>query len=216
MKISNKALIILALIAIMVSLAGTWLSLSKLQILEITGRSPTPITSGTAQLNVQAQAVVNVSNVSINWGNVAVSQGNDSCEVNSVNGASDRCSTCSGTPCSVADAGFVFHNIGNVNINISVTAGKSAATFIGGTLGGGPKYLWKTRNKTAVLGYVVNITAWAGTTTTASLAYFNMAPTNTTHTEEAYLDLNLTIPRDTTKGAKTDTITFTAVETDPT
>ena len=76
--------------------------------------------------------------------------------------------------------------------------------------------MWMARNKTAVNGWVVNITnIYVGTTTTASLAYFNMSVTNTTSTEDAYLDLNITIPRDAGKGAKTDTLTFTAVETNP-
>jgi len=216
--ISNKTLLILALVAIIISLGGTWLSLSKLQLSGLTGKAPAPITSGTAQLNIQAQAVVNVSQPTINWANVAVSQGNDSCIINSETGTSDRCSTCSGTPCTVADSGFTFHNIGNVNINVSVAAGKSAADFIGGTVGGGPVYLWKSRNLTTVGGYAVNIKdTYAATSTGATLAYFNMSPTNYSvgQNESAYLDLNITIPRDAPKGAKTDTITFTAVETTP-
>lgn len=217
-EISNKTLLVLALVAIIISLGGTWLSLSKLQLSGLTGRSPTPVTSGTAQLNIQAQAIVNVSQPTINWGNVAVSQGNETCIINSETGASDRCSTCSGTPCSTPDSGFTFHNIGNVCINVSVAAGKSAATFIGGTIAGGPMYKWKARNQTTVGGYVINITPnYYNTTTGASLAYFNMSPTNYSvgQNESAFLDLNITIPRDAPKGAKTDTITFTAVETNP-
>jgi len=215
-KISNKALLILALLAILISLAGTWISLNKLQVLTVTGRAPAPVTSGTAQLNVQAQAVINVSQPSIDWGNVAVPQGNDSCYVESEAG-SHNCATCTGTPCSTPNSGFTFHNIGNVNINVSVAAGKTAASFLGGTLGGGPRYTWKSRNQTAIGGYVINITnTYHNTSTSAVLAYFNMTPTNSTgQNESAYLDLNLTIPRDTPKGAKTDTITFTAVETTP-
>ena len=216
MESTNKLILIIALFSIIISISGTFLCLDRIQTIGITGRSPTPVTSGTAQLNLQGQAVVNVSQPTINWGNVAVSQGNDSCIINSETGTSDRCSTCSGTPCSVADSGFVFHNIGSVNINVSVATGKSAADFIGGTVAGGPAYLWVARNKTAVDGYVTNIiSTYSATSTGATLAYFNMSATNTTHTEEAYLDLNITIPRDAPKGAKTDTITFTAVETMP-
>ena len=217
-EISNKTLLILALVAIIISLGGTWISLSKLQLSGLTGKAPLPVTSGTAQLNIQAQAVVNVSQPSINWGNVAVSQGNDTCEINSENGASYRCSTCSGTPCTTANSGFTFHNIGNVCINISVAAGKSAATFIGGTVGGGPLYKWKSRNQTTVGGYAVGINnTYLATALSATLAYFNMSPTNYSagQNESAYLDLNITIPRDAGKGAKTDTITFTALETNP-
>jgi hypothetical protein len=214
-KISNKTLLILALMAILVSLAGTWISLNKLQVLSVTGRAPAPVTSGTAQLNVQAQAVVNVTNTSINWENVAVSQGNETCEINSENGASYRCSTCTGIPCTTADSGFIFHNIGNVNINISAQAGKTNDSFLGGTLGGGPKYLWKCRNLTNISG-VSQVTSYTGTTDgSATLIYANMTPTNSTDSWYAYLDLNLTIPRDAGTGAKTDTITFTAVETRP-
>ncbi len=216
--ISNKTLLVLALVAIIISLGGTWLSLSKLQLSGLTGRSPTPVTSGTAQLNIQAQAIVNVTQPTINWGNVAVSQGNETCIINSETGTSDRCSTCSGTPCTVANSGFTYHNIGNVCINVSVAAGKSAASFIGGTVGGGPLYTWKSRNQTIIGGYAVNIKdAYAATALTATLAYYNMSPTNYSvgQNESAFLDLNITIPRDAPKGAKTDTITFTAVETNP-
>ena len=217
-EISNKTLLVLALIAIIISLGGTWISLSKLQLSGITGRSPTPITQGTAQLIIQAQAIVNVTQPTINWANVAVSQGNDTCIINSETGTSDRCSTCSGTPCSVANSGFTFANIGNVCINVSVTAGKTAANFIGGTLAGGPLYKWKSRNLTTIGGYAINIKdTYSATSTSATLAYYNMSPTNYSagQNESAYLDLNITIPRDAPKGSKTDTITFTAVETNP-
>jgi hypothetical protein len=216
MDSTNKSLLTMAVISLLVSAGGTFILIDKIQLVAITGRSPTPVTQGNASFNLQGQAVVNVSQPTINWGNVAVSQGNDSCEINSENGASYRCSTCSGTPCTVANSGFTFHNIGSVNLNVSVAAGKSAADFIGGTLAGGPQYLWKARNKTAVTGWVENIiSTYSATSLSATSAYFNMSATNTTSTEEAYLDLNITIPRDAAKGAKTDTLTFTAVETTP-
>ncbi|MBW2968565.1 hypothetical protein KY314_00395 [Candidatus Woesearchaeota archaeon] len=212
-EISNKALLILALIAILVSLGGTWLSLSKLQVLSLTGRAPAPVTSGIAQLNITAQAVVNVTNASIDWENVAVGAGNDSCEINSEDGNYYRCSQCTGIPCSTADRGFTFQNIGNVQINVSAQAGKTPANFIGGSLGGGPKYLWKCRNWTNISGTSQVTTYTASTSGSATLIYSNMSPSNSTHDWQAYLDLNLTIPRDTPTGSKTDTITFTAVQT---
>lgn len=203
-EVSNKTLAALLVVAIVISLGGSLMALNKLEA-GPTARAAT--TQGTASLNVQAQAIVNVTTTSVDFGNVTVASGDLSCTLDSSTGGVGTCDPSSTTGTS-ANGGFVFENIGNVNINVSVTAGKSAATFIGGTQDGGPAYNWKCATKLGTGTPVVS--TYTGSSTSPVLCYGNMAYSTTPGENEAYLDIQVKVPSDATPGSKTDTITFTA------
>jgi hypothetical protein len=218
-NISNKTIFILVLLAIIISLGGTWLSLSKLQMIGITGKAPIPITQGTATFTSQENMVINVTQASVDWGTVQVGAGNATCSVNSETGTYYRCSNCTGTACNTVNSSLLVTNIGNVYVNITVSAGKAPEDFIGGSTGVGPLYLWKCRNGSGIsAGEECNSEftggndplfyqdVEAGTNTFVTGLIYS----NDTDPHSFYLDVNLTIPRDAV-GTKTDTITFTAV-----
>lgn len=48
-EISNKTLLVLALVMILISLGGTWLSLSKIDSISATGRVPAQVDSAPAK-----------------------------------------------------------------------------------------------------------------------------------------------------------------------
>jgi hypothetical protein len=178
------------------------MSLSKLKSYGIiTGKAP--VTTGTISLNIQEQVLINVTTTAMAFGNVYVNETN--CSLNSQEGGDGTCPAA--TAGTGANGGLVFENIGNVGINVTINPGKNASEFLGGTFGV-PLYYLKCRAKqgsgTAVLSSYINVTE-----STATLCYGDLPYTSGGTTYDAYLDANLTIPRDVS-GAKTDTVTFNA------
>jgi len=206
-EVSNKMLVGLLVVAIVVSLVGTFVSLNKIGKIGISGAQ---VTQGTLDFTLQSAAVVNVTTTTVNFGNVKVGGGNLSCTLDSETGGDGTCDP-AGTDGTSANGGFVFENIGNVDINVSVQSGKLAAGLIGGNQDGGPAYKWKCRTKsgtgTAIISSFTDVT-----NASASLCYANMDESSSPGEDTAYLDIQLKIPSDATPGSKQDTITFSAVQ----
>ena len=203
-EVSNKTLAALLVVAVVVSLGGSLLALNKINAIGPTARAAT--TSGTTSLNIQSQVIVNVTQTSVDFGNVTVYGGtyDDYCTLDSVAGGVGTCNA-TATDGTSADGSFVFENIGNVNINVSVKAGASATSFIGST---SAEYNWKCRSKTST-GTAV-ISAWTASSTSDVNCYSAMPYSVSGTPQEAYLDIQLKVPADATPGQKTDTITFSA------
>lgn len=135
MDISNRALAMFLLAAIVVSLAGTIISLNKLEGTSTTGFA----TSGTGNvsLNVQSSLSITTADSSlINFGGCTPLSGS-SAVVASTGGANT--SICSGFIVGGADSNISVRNDGNVNANVTVKPDKvgkaQGGTFLDSTSG---------------------------------------------------------------------------------
>ncbi len=153
-EISNKTLALLLIIAIVISLGGTFVSLNRLYNLkkifvpEITGLATD---TGTLSLTISENVAINFSvNDTMNWGTGAVDTGKTTCLLQS-NYTNGSALTYSGDAitnnCTQDDfqtvGNFVVENIGNRNVTLNITG--SAARTLFGVSGG--NYSFNITNK---------------------------------------------------------------------
>jgi hypothetical protein len=124
--ISNKSLATLLIVAIVVSIGGTWLVINKAPgILHITG-APT-VDTGTATVTIEASASVRfaVNSLSFGSGKVNTSGGNTDCILDS-NGtnASNKCINFTSN-----FGNLSLENDGSVNVSVQLVADKNASSF---------------------------------------------------------------------------------------
>jgi hypothetical protein len=158
---------------------------------------------GEVNITINSTAVISFLTSSINWGSGSVDFGANNATLDTSLG------TVVGGNWNGVDSGFMIENMGNSNVTLSLSAGKSAAQFIGGT---NPVYQYNiTSNETTscVAGavglggwYDVNITS-PGTVVCNPLRFEDSADT-------VRVDLRLVVPSDSYTGALGDTITATA------
>ena len=108
---------------------------------------------------------------------------------------------------------LVLHNIGNTNVILNLSAGKTPEEFINGSAGGGPLYQLKSvENET---------NACTGTMTNFDGVYENLTTSNTevcsnlqyaSGNNSLNFHINLRIPSDSPVGTKEDIITATATQ----
>lgn len=200
-KVSNQFLLAMLIVAIAVSLVGTLISLNKIGALsDITGKA----TSGTMNLYVPSAATVNVTQTNVNFSNVTVPWNSFNCTLNSETGGDGNCDP--ETVGTNADGSFEFENIGNVNINVSVISDINASELFG-SANYGSSFQWKCRTK-AGAGATAVIPSYQEVSKSYVLCYGNMSYLGT---NQAYLDIQLTVPADATKNTPlASTITFNA------
>jgi len=188
-EISNSFLALLVVVAIAVSLAGFFMPT------KMTGRA-----TDTGQLTgtLQSTTAINFTDDAIAFGDVAVPEGLESCEINT-----ESFTNCTAT---APSNGFTVENIGNENVTLDLATGKDAAVLIGGT---SPIYQYKATNKEAgscdgiPSGYQnVNITSPG----TRICTKFYKDSGN----DEIYLNVRLVIPSDAPAHSASDTFTATA------
>lgn len=147
MDLSNKALALILVAAIVVSLGGTLVSLDKLSSLGgITGYATTTDT-GTAQLTINGSVVITFVNNSIDWGTGytnTTGAGIQYCEMDSEGTMGANC-----TDFTTVSDGFWIRNDGNVNVTLELLSNTTAAQFLGGT---SPELQWKLSDATGVDG----------------------------------------------------------------
>ena len=104
--------------------------------------------------------------------------------------------------------GLVLKNIGNANVSITLSAGKTAAQFIGGT---GPQYQWNVTNSVAGSCATANGCYTFGTfvaTNSSNQVCDRLQPGSA---NALRIDVKLVVPADSYTGALGDIITATAV-----
>ncbi len=201
------AFAVIAIIVAVVSATFTYFSIVRLAY-TITGYP----TAGEANLTVEQNVEVNFTTSQISWGNGRVAPGSTTAALTTF-GTSN---VTGGNWTLTTAGGLRLRNEGNVNLTLNLSAGKSAASFIGGT---SPVYQWNVSQVEA--GSCVNSTG--GTYTPESgfnLSRFYSTSTTTIRvcgnftyvsaSDEIRIDFNLTIPEDASTGAKGDVITATA------
>ena len=199
----DNSVMVVAVLAVIASLAAAGVSYySAVSVVpKISGYA-----TGTANLTIETSAVINFSDALINWQSGRVNVNKDKAFLDTYAG-----SVVDGN-WTVENTGLKIENIGNVNVTLALTAGKSATTFIGGT---SPAYKWRVNNSEA--GSCVNATnstyGWEGfadvNTTTGGTRFCSLFQFLTS-TNSVRIDINLTVPYDSTKGALGDIITATA------
>ena len=145
---SNKTLALILIVAIVISIGGTLISLDKLgkmKIPEITGFADSD--AGTVYLRIPSVTAVNWSTDIINWSSGQVDAGQDSCWIdsNGETGGNESGNNCSGTNAFQSqEDGLVLVNIGNKNLTLNLSCGEDADDFIGGA---GATYRWNVTDR---------------------------------------------------------------------
>ena len=190
-EISNNFLALLAVVAIIVTIAGFMLPA------KITGHAGN---TGTLAGTLGTTTAINFTNSTINFGTITVPGLKPSCQVD----------TAGNTNCSGDTApanGFVVENTGNKDVSLQLATTKNATTLLGGSA---PSYKWKISNTTeanscigAVGDYVnVNLTSPGTVICTNFTAYSTR--------DVVDIGVLLVIPSDAAPGAMSDTFTATA------
>ncbi len=187
-EISNKTLAILLIAAIVISLGGTLISLNRLariRIPSITGFG----TTDTAGVNLSITGVTEV-----NW-------------------TTDDIYWESGTVTTTVSSPLVLENIGNTNVTLNITCGKTAATFIGHA---DAVYQWNASNREP--GSCPGLAISAGAFQTASTDPVVVCNSTgggflaTDGSDTMNFDVRVVIPSAAPSGSKTSTFTATAIE----
>ncbi|MGB9708314.1 MAG: hypothetical protein ACPLXC_03270 [Candidatus Pacearchaeota archaeon] len=205
MDISNKFLVVLLVIAIVISIFGAWYSIDSInKFVSITGFQ----TSGNVTVNITERAEINVTQPDCAFGSGYVTPpyawaelypGNSSglCAGTDVKGNWTNTTTYNPNCMEV-------RNDGNRNLRINVSSGKDASGFIGGT---NPEYkVWSADKETGSCSSgLIPFASRVSMDTTNITICDNMAPTNTS--DEIYVGCYLKVP-DNAYGYKSDTWSF--------
>ncbi len=242
--ISNRTLAMLLVVAILVSLGSSFYAINKIGRMPfggppISGLAVLTDENATISLTVASLTAVNFTTYTIAWGSGAVDAGNDACWIDSkgLTGTSqtqyDNVFGTSSGICSTdgfdsQTGGLILENIGNSNVSLNVSCGKTAASFLGGTE---PFYVYNvsegsdssevcsrdddlnwfyTNNSMEMIGRYLNCTAINAT-------YGGVSVCNATqggfsyedHMDQLRFDFAVRIPSDANPGAASDT--FTAI-----
>ena len=140
MEISNKTLAMFLVAAIVISLAGTIISLNKLGT--ITGNPATGYaslnTTATAQLTVNTTSDIRFLISTVNWGSGSVNVTIGWCNMTTLGANSAGCQSFS-----TVSQGLTLVNDGNNNVSVTLYSNLSAASFLGGT---NPKFQYNVSN----------------------------------------------------------------------
>ncbi len=195
-EISNNALFVLITLSIIVSLLGTWVSLSKLRIPSITGFPITPSTTGVANVTVNSTVSINCNMTNCNVFFQSQNPGD-------VNNTFDN-----------APLPFNITNDGSVRVNVTVR--KSAALFQGTGGDTGAFQMNATcacgasrccGNWTAILaaGWYSN---WTDITTSDKQIVDRLNFTD--GSDSVRIEIRINVPSDEPSGTRSSTLTFTA------
>jgi hypothetical protein len=133
--VSNKTIVGLLMVALVITVVGTVISVNKINsmdsgYLDLTGAATS--TSGTTTLQVDSNTAIVGIVTALDFGNGYVNSSDTACVLNS-EGQRESNASCVGF--NNLTQGFLIENTGNKNVslNMSCTGNCSAADFIGGT-----------------------------------------------------------------------------------
>ncbi len=210
-RISNNALATLAVAALIVSVAGTMLAVSRGPA--FTGFQ-TGSSNATVQFTLQQVASIRFAIATVNFGTgfVNTSAGNTICILDT-NGTNDPAKCRNFT---TVTQGLVLENDGTINVTVSLVSNKNDTAFIGGndTLNA---FRWRVaQNESNSCGNLTGPTTFVDVNTTApGTLICNIFSTgnggfNFLDAQDTLLiDVNITIPYDALAGPKNATLTAT-------
>jgi len=203
-KGEDKFLAILIIIAVVISVTGTFFSLHSLNDLQryrqyFSGYGM----SAQVNLTIGQNLTINVIQTVINFSSGFVNSGADYAILNTTV-ENIKAAPVNWTNTSLYNPKpLEIRNDGNINASINLTSLKTAETFLGGT---SPLYQFNVTNKEAY-SCVGTATDWTSLTAASQVACTNLGTTDTK--DEIYIHCLVKVPYDTV-GAKEDQWTFTA------
>lgn len=207
-EISNKALALLVLTALVVVVAATTVQLNRLNAIGITGM-PTA-DDGTVVLQIASSVSIEVDtgNSSINFGPCTPLSGQNltfDSENNMTNATNDRCVPNPAT----GQTGFILvRNIGNVDANVTVQTDLTPDGFIPTAASNQADFQVRFTSSNCGAGGSL-----LSTYTTLSTSAIGACQNLTFPDGEMQMYVNITIPQDALPGAaNTNTITYTAAQ----
>jgi len=211
----SSVLTIITVVVVLVTLVNFSLTLMKISDLRKT-ISGLASDAGYVNLTVESLASLNFSFPEVNFGSGKVDLGVTNATLQT---DTDACTDGNWT---FSGQKLILDNIGNVNLSVNLSAGASAASFIGGASAGGPLYQWnismmpgetwacRNDSETSTSGTTQGLDLYEGTSTaaTAMVCHPLMYVANN---NSIRIDFYLRVPEDSLKGALVDTITATGV-----
>jgi len=193
---SGKVFLVLAVAVVVISLFSVGLlyfSIGNL-VNVLSGRA-----TGEANLTVETAATINFTRNALNWQSGRVNSGQTLAYLDTAAGT-----VVNGNWTAVTQ-GLRIENIGNLNVTLNLSVGKTAAAFIGGT---GPVYQWNVSNgePSSCTGSMGGLYYTPNTTTAMWCSLFQFKDS----ADLLNISINLTIPSDSITGALGDVITATA------
>jgi len=196
LPLSNKTLIYIISITLAIVLIGTLSNLSKLSLSSaITGAN---VVTGNASITINTVAQINMTLTNISWGPGTVTSGQTRAQLDT------RAGTVTNGNWTAVSTGFIFENIGNVDINLTVLdyANTTAASLIGGTnpalnytLSENEGDACASNGGALAPNWQVNFTGLNRTILCSNFSYVDSK-------DQLRFDVNLTIPSDSTTGYK--------------
>ena len=211
--ISNKFLVFLLVIAILVSIIGTWYSIDRVnRLTSITGN---PV--GYVNVTIQSKTEINVTQPYCGFGTGYVTEGYDFAVLHPGSLAIGYyCPPSNGdvmanwTNQSVYNPDCIeVKNLGNSQPMLNVTSNKDAATMIGGT---SPSVMvWSEDKDAGACSNNIDFDSKVEINDSANITICDSVG-NTPSTDEVFVGCYLKIPKDASAGQKTAQWTFTAYE----
>ncbi len=202
-ELSNRALAVLLVLTIVVSIGGTLISLNSMPS-GIVGYASSA--NGTTQLTISALTEITLTDDAVNFGTCGLNNSQTITYIsNASNGESqeDPDSTCTGT---FPDY-MVLENTGNKYVNLTISSNVTGAAFVDASSGEGSLY-FSAENKDPIScldGLVDSFTNFSLAEHNYTFCN-NFSPTNTE--DELYLMYMVELPSDTRDGTKTAQITI--------
>jgi hypothetical protein len=135
--LSNRTVVVLVMVALVVSLGATFAYYSKFGGDKISTAATT--TQAQARLNITGRASINFTVNMVDWGAGYVNDTASYCQLNTE--GLNNAANC--TNFTTVYQGLRLENDGNRNVEVNVSTNNSAAQFIGGS---SPSYEWKFAN----------------------------------------------------------------------
>ncbi|UZE93952.1 MAG: hypothetical protein IB618_00020 [Candidatus Pacearchaeota archaeon] len=207
-EISNKFLVFLLVVAILVTIVGTWYSIDRVNRLAgVTGYG----TAGYVNVTITGKISINITQPYCGFGSGHVTEGYDYAILAPGSTGEPPCCELGDTKAnwtnttSYAPDCMVIKNVGNTNAKINVSSDKDAATMIGGS---SPNVTVWFEDKTsdACIGGAGLIGYPGSEISTANITICNSLDTTN---DEMYVGCYLKIPKDAIASAKTAEWTFT-------
>jgi hypothetical protein len=216
-ELSNKTIVILLVVALVISIGGTLLSLNKVN--QITGM----ITSaGNVTLTITSLSSVNVTVKTVNFGSGYVDAACNNCTMDTLGSIDTAC-------CKVfsvtGQTGLVVENSGNTNLSILANFDRAALAFLGGSIAP-PKFKMMVLNNESgscvnstdsiigtIIGAGINETyrsVFADVVTGDNLICRVLTPDQTNDTIR--LHFNVTVPGNAPAKAGNSTVTITGTD----
>ncbi|MBR9692167.1 hypothetical protein GOV06_05280 [Candidatus Woesearchaeota archaeon] len=189
-EVSNKVLAVLVALAIIVSIGGTLMLLTKIK------PTMTGAATGVAKVDVTAVVAISLPTSTVDFGTI-------------YQGATDNTTDNSPGP-------LIIQNDGGVDVNVSIARDSNSSALFSGTGGGDNtvSFRFKIDNSTESnsFNYAASTTTWTNVPGVAGINNMLNELKYNDATDTAEVDLLIDVPNDEPIGSKNETLVFTATQ----